>query len=370
MSIQKLFPFALIPLVFAVISCTMKTELKQQTANHIARPAFMVERNIATGPFALKAWERMHKPMDVATIYIEGDGILPRTRGHFTNLLGSNSWGGANTAPDTQTTRTANSAIYDDTQANWNSNTTTSNSDGVSPFIRPDNPTPMNPVALHLASRDKSDNLAYLARPCQFMKNPQGKGCARTYWEENRFAPEVIEAYNTALDNIANLYDITGFHLVGYDGGANIAAVLAAKRADVLSLRTVAGNLNPGHESSNLIHRPLASNAVLASNHAQDLVLVPQHHFIGAADEYIQPGVYHSFRQMLGLSECVHYSLVTDADHTRGWVEKWPELLTHTPQCNITTPDLPAAEPIIGPIPGAIPYIPNRDQGYKGYDKS
>ncbi|MCI5060738.1 MAG: alpha/beta hydrolase [Alphaproteobacteria bacterium] len=316
MPIQKIFILAL---CFALLAgaCTLKTELKQQTANHIARPAFMVERDIQAGAFTLKAWERMHAPMEVATIYIEGDGITPRTHGKL------------HQHPD------------------WVNN----------------NPTPINPVALHLASRDQSKNLAYLARPCQFLKNPENQGCARTYWEENRFAPEVIASYDQALNDIADLYNVTGFHVVGYDGGANIAAVLAAKRQDILSLRTVAGNLNPDHESSNLIHRPLAGNAVLAIDYASGLAMVPQHHFIGAADEYIQPGVYHSFRQMLGLSECVHYSLVPDADHTRGWVEKWPELLTHVPQCAIVHQDLPPPEPIIGPIPG------NYHKGMSGYRK-
>ena len=174
---------------------------------------------------------------------------------------------------------------------------------------------------------------------------PEEKSCDTAYWQEKRFTPEVITAYESALDDIAARYDITGFHIIGYDGGANIAAVLAAKRHDILSLRTVAGNLNPDFVTDHSNQQTLASDSVLAIDYATMLANVPQHHFIGAADRVITPGTYHSYRQMLGLSECVSYSFVQDADHTNGWVEKWPDLLTVNPQCAVVHKDLPAISP-------------------------
>jgi len=278
-------------------ACSIQTDLKKQTANHIARPAFMVERFIPAGNFQLHAWERMHAPNSAATIYIEGDGVNQKK---------------------------------------------TSNTPG---YITYGNPTPLNPVALHLASRDLSKNLAYLARPCQYIPNPEEKGCSLSYAAENRFAPEVMDAYEDALNDIAARYDISGFHIVGYDGGANIAAVLAARRQDVLSLRTIAGNLNPEFAAENNGFSGLSANSVLAIDYGSALANVPQHHFIGAADAIITPGIYHSYRQMIGLSDCVHYSLVQDADHTRGWVEKWPTLLKHQPQCATVHENLPAMAP-------------------------
>ena len=284
--------------LFVLTGCGLMTDVRQQTANHIARPAFMVERFIPAGDFQLQAWERMHAPNDVATVYIEGDGLRHKS----------------NTAK-----MPANLPIM--------------------------SPTPNNPVALHLASRDLSENLAYLSRPCQFIKMPEDKGCDASYWKEKRYTPEVIKAYETALNNIAAHYNITGFHLVGYDGGANIAAVLAARRNDILSLRTVAGDLNPNFTIDNNGLATLASNSVIAADYGTRLAGVPQHHFIGAADKVITPGIYHSYRQMVGLSDCIHYSLVQDADHTRGWVEKWPELLTVQPQCAVIHEDLPPLPP-------------------------
>jgi hypothetical protein len=286
-------------------ACGLHTDLNQQTANHIARPAFMSERFISAGNFQIKAWERMHAPSHVAHVYIEGDGVR-------------------------QSKIVANE---------------------LQPKALMGNPTPDNPVALHLASRDKAQNLAYLGRPCQYIKMPQDKGCDAMYWRQSRFAPEVISAYEAALDDIAARYNITGFHLIGYDGGANIAAVLAAKRPDVLSLRTVAGDLNPDFTADHTKQSQLASNSVLAVDHGSMLANVPQHHFIGAADSVVTPGVYHSYRQMVGLSDCIHYSLVQDADHTNGWVEKWPELLKLQPQCAVVHQELPALPPPPDDIP-------------------
>lgn len=292
-------------LTLLVAACGVQTDWNQQTARQIARPAFMVDRFIHAGNFELKAWERMHTENDVATIYIEGDGIHQKMVHH------------------------------------------------VAPNQRWDNPTPANPVALHLASRDLSKNLAYLSRPCQYIKMPQKKGCDYSYWETRRFSPEVIDAYETALNDIAARYDITAFHLVGYDGGANIAAVLAARRPDVLSLRTVAGNLNPDFVANHHKQPKPAADSIMAIDYGSALANVPQHHFIGAADEIIIPGVYHSYRQAVGLSDCIHYSLVQDADHTRGWVEKWPQLLKHHPRCA----DVPEEQPLepLRPPPEDVP---------------
>lgn len=305
--------FLILPLL-TLAACGMETEVKERTASQIARPAFMVERFISAGQFNLKAWERMHSRGQNATIYIEGDSV---------NEVGVDNKYIAMNLP------------------------------GI-------NSTPKSPIGLMLASRDKSKNLAYLARPCQYVKFPTEKGCGSEYWQERRFTPEVIKAYEIALDDIKARYDVTGFDIVGFDGGANIAAILAGRRPDIMTLRTVAGNLNPDFVTDHTGHRPLASDSVMAIDYGTVLARVPQHHFIGGADTVITPGVYHSYRQNLGLSDCIHYSLVRDADHTSGWVQRWPELLEIRPSCGtaqiIEEPQMPAPSNFLPP-----PRIPNRN---------
>jgi len=266
--------------LFSVNACT-PTIARDSTAKHIASPALMVERHISARPFVITAFERAHKRHAPATVYIEGDGL------------------------------------------NWISRTQKSL-----------DPTPTNPVALHLASMDKSKNVIYLARPCQYSKlTDTSKPCPNKYWTGEKYAPEVIAAMDQALENVKHTYNITEFNLVGYSGGANIAAYLAERRNDVASLRTVAGNLN--HRLHSEVHqvsylKPVSLNAV---NIAPALADMPQRHFIGGQDEIVPPAIVHSFTEAVGSDKCIHETFIQEAEHEEGWVKKWPELLRQPVAC-------------------------------------
>lgn len=254
--------------------------MRHEVAQRLAAPSWMVEREIAAGPFSLTAYERMHTRHAPADVYIEGDGI---------------AWMSKN---------------------------------------RPSlNPTPQNPVALHLATRDKADNVAWLARPCQYTGLlEKDKPCDSAYWTDKRYALEVVAAYNEALDDIKARYDIENFNLIGFSGGGTIAALLAAQRPDVVSLRTVAGNLD--HRAHSAFHNvSVLENSLNPPMFADKLANVPQVHFIGGQDEVVPPAVLHSYLQALGPSSCVEYQFIQEAAHEEGWVDKWPELLKTMPTC-------------------------------------
>lgn len=268
--------------LLAAACVPLSAEHQEIKAEQIARPAFMVERRFDAVNMDFQLWERMHERHAPANIYIEGDGNIDAIRGPFS-----------------------------------------------------EDHSPKNPLALYLASRDLSENIGYISRPCQFRESWDEQECSERFWREGKYADEVIAAYNQILDEMKKRWDITEFNLIGYDGGANIAAILAATRTDVASLRTVAGILNPAIVYDREKH-PLETVYMSAMDAAPHLQNMPQHHFIGAGDEYVTAAVYHSFRQKIGNSECVHYTYVPDADHERGWVEKWPELLTHTVECPTT----------------------------------
>lgn len=288
---QKIFRPLIVSLLLGtavLAACSVGAEFREVTAERIARPAFMVERRYKSNDMEFQLWERMHQKFAPANVYIEGDG-----------------------------------------EPTYLNRDVTKDS------------TPENPVGLHLASRDNAENLGYISRPCMYLESPDAEKCDPKYWSARRYSPEVIAAFSAALDNMKALYDITEFNLIGYDGGANVVAALAAQRSDIASIRTVAGNLN-----TDVVYaktgQVLDQDSVTAFKLAPQLAKTPQHHFIGIGDEVTPPSVYHSFRQEMGPSECVHYTVVQDADHERGWVEKWPELLEATTQCE--TP--PAPKPL------------------------
>ena len=112
-------------------------------------------------------------------------------------------------------------------------------------FTKSDDPTPLEPVALSLATQDPSANVAYLARPCQFVINTHyDRGCNSEFWTSRRYSAKMIEASNQALDQLKNRYHATQLVLIGYSGGGAIALLVAAQRKDVAKIITVAGNLD------------------------------------------------------------------------------------------------------------------------------
>ncbi|MFI4937523.1 MAG: hypothetical protein ACHQJ6_03310, partial [Candidatus Berkiellales bacterium] len=89
------------------------------------------------------------------------------------------------------------------------------------------NPTPKHPLALELAISDPHPQVIYIARPCQYTPLTLEPACDPKYWSSHRYAAEVIHAYNTALDHLKEKAKNTNFILIGFSGGASVAALLA-----------------------------------------------------------------------------------------------------------------------------------------------
>ena len=272
---------ALICAVTSVGACrTMDDLWKEDAANRLAVPANLHKRQVMTGPYAITYFERTYKRGEPATIYIEGDGLDSMDKNHLS-----------------------------------------------------DDPTPDYPVALHLATRDLGDNVIYLARPCQYTAlEAHDSVCAPAAFTSDRFSLEALTAMNNALDALKSRYDLTGFNLVGYDGGATVAALLAAKRKDVLSLRTVAGMLDTGLIPADSV-QAVSLGALNPKDFARDLAAIPQHHFYGTWDQTIPPSAYDGFRAAMGESVCARMSVVDEVNHEEGWANRWPSLLEQPVDC-------------------------------------
>jgi pimeloyl-ACP methyl ester carboxylesterase len=254
----------LLPLILLLAACDhVSDEIDTTSASRIARPAFMVERQIDTATYTLPTWERMHMRTAPANIYI-GEG-------------GS---------------------------------------------------TPSHALALHIATRDQSDNVAWLGQPCQYLSPDKADDCEPVGATD----PKTIAAYNDALNDIRARYALGDINLIGYDSGAAIAARLAATRNDVASLRTIAGTLDEVQDIAPALRR------------------MPQQHFIAAGDEEVPPAIYHNFRQAIGESACVRYALIQDADHRKGWVEVWPKLIKLMPACGPADAATPVSGTVVPPL--------------------
>lgn len=196
------------------------------------------------------------------------------------------------------------------------------------------NPTPKDPIAFHLAALDPSSSVIYLARPCQY----NIKNCPQKYWTSHRFANEVIESFDQALDQLKKEYSIKRFELVGFSGGAAIATLLAAKRNDISGIRTIAGNLN--HELVSQNHSVSSLNGSLNPiDIAKKISSIPQHHFVGENDKTLSKGILQSFLNASGDTTCINFSSVPGATHYKPWVKIWPKLLNAPLSCKAQKKD-------------------------------
>lgn len=188
-------------------------------------------------------------------------------------------------------------------------------------------PTPLNPIALHLAIAQPSGLTAYLARPCQYIGSTQSD-CNQRYWTTSRFSIKVMQSMNQGIDTLKVMADANELILVGYSGGATIAAWLAAYRTDVIGLITVAGNLD--HTAWTQHHRitPL-TGSVSPESYRNQLRDIKQLHFAGGKDVIIPPFLVSNFARSISKNtENTESNVIIehDFDHSCCWVEHWPRL--------------------------------------------
>lgn len=192
-------------------------------------------------------------------------------------------------------------------------------------------PTPRLAMGLALAASDTSKNVVYLARPCQF-NNFNQVSCDSAYWLNKRFSEKVIDVMNQELDVFVSKTHSQRVNLIGYSGGATVAVLLAARRHDISSLRTVAGNLD--HVHVNRYHKvDLMSESLNAIDVAQKISALPQLHFVGVQDEVVPKDVALSFIVKQGNTRCATL-IELSAGHQDRWIEQWPQLLLYPfPAC-------------------------------------
>ena len=248
---------------------------RRDNANQLAAAANWEKQVLATKLFALVAYTPMiRQKTRVLSIYIEGDGFA------------------------------------------W------INKSQVSP-----DPTPKRPIGLELALRDHTGVAAYLARPCQYVQDPNRRNCNKTYWTGGRFSSEVIAASLLAINQLKQQFDASQLQLIGYSGGGAVAALVAAQRNDVIRLITVAGNLD--HKAWTREHR-ITPRFIALSNPAdawQSLKDIPQLHFVGGQDRIMGKNIAESYRSHFPNINKPVIRIISDFDHSCCWVQQWPKLI-------------------------------------------
>ena len=261
------FCLALLP------ACRTVPDVEQRLleADQLAKKGSWVAVTLHSQPHMLRAYVPQYPAVDIDTlsIYIEGDGHA------------------------------------------WRSRRTISN-----------NPTPVNPVALQLALTDPGP-AAYLARPCQYIL---ASGCDPAMWSSARFSEAVIQSSNDAIEQLKQRLGARQLRLIGFSGGGAVAALVAARRNDVTQLITIAGNLDhvtwTGHH-----HVTPLTDSLNPADSWQQLIEIPQVHFVGEDDRIVSKFVAEAYRQRFPSNRQPDIKVVGNADHNCCWVEKWPVLM-------------------------------------------
>ena len=191
------------------------------------------------------------------------------------------------------------------------------------PYHPPRDPTPRDPLALAMASADTAPQVAWLARPCQYLSHAALQGCDSAYWLERRFAPEVIVAYDSAVTQLKTLSGARHVRLVGYSGGGVIAALVAMRRADIASVVTVAAPLSLTEWTAWHDLSPL-TGSLDPQRQKPTRTRVPDVHFAGANDKIVPAGIVERFVRSHG----GRLEIVVGFDHHCCWVRDWSRLLS------------------------------------------
>lgn len=271
-------------IIFSLAGCGTWLHSDFKRASDLAAQGALSYQPVLSPPFVLATWRRTSKDQTVnsisginLTVYIEGDGAAWINRSQ----------------------------------------------------ISPD-PTPSNPVALKLAVIDAKINsgrqVLYLARPCQFVSFSENPSCNSFYWSSGRYSEAVISSMNMVISLAAKEIGAHNIDLVGYSGGAAAALLIAARRHDVSSIRTVAGNIDP--EGLNKIQGVLAlSGSLNPRAHIKALSKIPQIYWIGNNDPLITSSFTRAMLKQIS-STCIVMAELPGVGHAAGWDTVWPRLLS------------------------------------------
>lgn len=175
------------------------------------------------------------------------------------------------------------------------------------------NPNPSDKIALSYAQMDPSDNIIYLARPCQWSDDRVCQEKPEIY-KNQRFHPEMIRETEEIILLLINKYQAPVVELVGYDGGATVALNLAPK-LPTKRIITIAGIL----DTDTYTHQNGLPEMPDAENPADYLIAlsqIPQIHYVGENDSLTPPKVAERFVRLMSNPQSAVVKKVSGVGHS------------------------------------------------------
>lgn len=131
---------------------------------------------------------------------------------------------------------------------------------------------------------------------------------------------DVIAALNNAIEQAKKFCGATRLCLIGFSGGGGCAALIAARRTDVIFLGSVAGNLNMNAwtQKHNLSPLNLSIDPITV---APKVCKIPQRHYSSYNDSVMPPDLSATFCKSTGQPEACQ--TVPELKHGGDWPSVW-----------------------------------------------
>lgn len=173
------------------------------------------------------------------------------------------------------------------------------------------NPTPRRAIGLELAERDPSQNVIYVSRPCQYIRNRE---CANpAVWGSERFHEEIVNEMKELVEYLAIKYRTPSLELIGYDGGGTMALILATKMP-VARVITIGGILDTAVYAAEQNAGPI--NGLNPGDLKDALSRVEQIHYVGGRDTETTRRMAERFVARLKNPRSATVKVIPGATHT------------------------------------------------------
>ncbi len=200
-------------------------------------------------------------------------------------------------------------------------------------FSPPADPTPHRPIGLELAiqetkiqvqanaqsTRGPARTIAYLSRPCQFVR---GHTCRPKLWTDDRYGDRAVKLITEAIVSLMHTTNTARLYIVGYSGGGVVANLLEKNLDGLECTVTLAAPLDLGVWTSRLRISPLPTTKSQASTQKSSHVVISSH-YIGDHDKLVRlsdlgvhgvPSPHNSVISLPGVS------------HNEGWIQHWSNI--------------------------------------------
>lgn len=182
-------------------------------------------------------------------------------------------------------------------------------------------PTPRNPIALHLMAMDPTPSI-FLGRPCYFEFSKQYP-CTPLLWTHQRYSDIVVDSMLEALNEYLENKKYSMISFIGYSGGGVLAMLLAERSPQTAHVVTIAANLDIDAWASLHGYSKL-SGSLNPAKRAPLKNSVKQLHFAGGKDKNVPATLIH---QAISTQLNSDFKIYEDFNHYCCWIDEWSTIM-------------------------------------------